>query len=189
MISLFIIILVISMMFVSVVFFYNIRKFYKNKIIIDFVLYILLISELMFFLIPSILRVLSDWQYERIVDVTAYEVAHVFMVEFFSFFIWLVTILVLSMTFKSGSIDKISLRPTLVMFREFKSDGREYYCSFISNKKSTNNIINFSLVVMLVNAAYLYNESIGAGPNLIPLLDWLIYPFTMKSGKLFILII
>ena len=189
MISASIILLVLANIVSSIFIFHNIRKFYTNKIIIDFVLYIFLVSQILFFLIPSVLRIFSNWKYESLVEVYPLEVAHVFLVEYFSFTIWLLTILILAISLRNNDFQKINFKSFSRMFRDLKNDGREYYFQLLKNKKSTNIIINFSLIVMVIAVIYLYNMSHGFGRTFVPELDWLLYPFVMKSAKLFALLI
>jgi len=72
------------------------RKQFVKPIIFDLVAYFVLLKILLCFLLPSILRITSNWKYDRIIGATPSEIATVYTIEFISYLVWMLSILIVT---------------------------------------------------------------------------------------------
>jgi hypothetical protein len=63
-------------------------KFFKNEVLLNLTFYFIFLKLFLHYLIPSILRISSDYQFEREDNVQLLDLLFVYIIEFFSWLFW-----------------------------------------------------------------------------------------------------
>jgi hypothetical protein len=71
----------------------RLRRQFVQPLIFDLVAYFALLKILLIFLLPAFLRIISDWQYDRVIRAMPSEIATAYTIEFVSYVVWMLSIL------------------------------------------------------------------------------------------------
>ena len=72
------------------------RKQFPRPIIFDLVAYFVALRLVLYFFIPALLRISSNWKYDRMIGAAPSEIATVYTLEFISYVVWMLSILIIS---------------------------------------------------------------------------------------------
>lgn len=75
-------------------------KFFKNEVLLNLVFYFISVKLLLHFTIPTILRIISDYQFEKEDNVKLYDLLTIYIIEIFSWFFWLIGFVIVGILFK-----------------------------------------------------------------------------------------
>lgn len=82
----------IVLVFISIKFWKTFRNKFQYTELFDLVAFVLFIKVCLYFLLPAILRVYSDWEKDREIGALPSEIVTVYVIEFLSILIWMSTI-------------------------------------------------------------------------------------------------
>lgn len=68
------------------------RQYFIQPVIFDLVRFFVMLNIITAFIIPSFLRIFSDWRYDRAIGAEPIEIAMVYSIEILSYIIWMVSI-------------------------------------------------------------------------------------------------
>ena len=75
-------------------------NFFKNEVLLNLVFYFVSVKLLLHFTIPTILRIISDYQFEKEDNVKLYDLLTIYIIEIFSWFFWLIGFVIVGILFK-----------------------------------------------------------------------------------------
>ena len=79
-------------------------RLFSNRVLINFVFYIIFIKILIHYTIPAILRINSDFQFEKVDDVKVVDILIIYFIEFFSWFFWLIGLFIANLIYKKNNL-------------------------------------------------------------------------------------
>lgn len=91
------------------------RQYFIQPVILDLVRFFVMVSILTAFIIPSFLRIFSDWRFDRAIGAEPMEIAMVYSIEILSYIIWMVSIVAGIKLFRRLSLFK---KPVLFRFND-----------------------------------------------------------------------
>jgi hypothetical protein len=81
-------------------------NFFKNKVLLNLVFYFIFVKLILHFSIPSILRIISDYKFEKEDNVRIFDLLTIYIIEIFSWIFWLVGFIIVGVFFRE-KYDKI----------------------------------------------------------------------------------
>lgn len=87
-------ILIVSILLVFIVlnYWHITRIRFNNSLNFDLIMYITTYKVIMYVFLPSVLRFTSNFAYDRLIDVEPHEILEVYLIEFTSYIIWLLSL-------------------------------------------------------------------------------------------------
>jgi hypothetical protein len=86
----------IALIFLLFIMWKTLRKQFPQPILFDLVAYFVALKLVLYFFLPAFLRMLSDWKYDRMINAAPSEIATVYTIEFISYVIWILSILIIT---------------------------------------------------------------------------------------------
>ena len=80
------------------------QSLYSNRALVNFVFYIIFIKILLHYTIPAILRIYSDFQFEKTDEVKVIDILIIYLIEFFSWLFWLLGFFIASLIYKRNQL-------------------------------------------------------------------------------------
>jgi len=77
---------------------------YSNRVLVNFVFYIIFIKILLHYTLPAILRIYRDFQFEKTDDVKFIDILIIYLIEFFSWLFWLLGFFIASLIYKRNQL-------------------------------------------------------------------------------------
>lgn len=171
---------VVVSILLSVYFFSNLARLVRIQVYPVFILYLILIGLIFFQFMPSVLRIFSGWKFDLEVMVSPAEITAVYVLESFSFILWITTIyVVVALVQKNTRVFTISntLRYSFYKTRAYGTQFRH----LLKKESKSDLTVRLFIIVFLIGGVYVNFYSIY-NPDSRIAFSFLLAPMLKRSG-------
>lgn len=169
---------------VTLVVFAGLRKKYRYPLPLDFFAFLFLASFIMWYLVPAVLRLFSNSQYELAVGIDNIEILQVYLYETISLISYLAAF---PLIFKTNKFSFAYLRPN-TLIHIMKRSRATVKSLYVKKDRSLNafQFLSNTIIVyyFLKHMEMRYGIDVGI---YFSLFDWFIAPLALKAGPILIL--